>query len=456
MFKDYAAMYKEKCMTPAEVAKLFDDGDGISCPTLNGLPRLISKALCDRIVNDEVKDIEFIVGLNLNAPHMWSQEVLDKTHYASGYIGPFERKAAATNSIDPLVWRFFENARLMSDVRGTNVCWMTASPMDEHGYFSCALNCSHTYSLYKWRQERGLPTKLFLEVNKNAPTCYGYNHFHISEVTALTEADWDLIELPQEDPSEIDIAIANYVANEVPDGATIQLGIGGLPNAIGKLLSTKKDLGCHSEMIVQAYLDLFKCGALNNSKKSFMRGRCVGTMAAGTKELYKWVDHNPGVWIFGINDCADPNIIAQNDNFIAINCVLEADLAGQCVCDSIGYTPFSGTGGQADFIQGAWQSKGGKAILCLPSTYTDKEGKIHSKIVPAVQGWVGVCRNDVQYLCTEYGIVFLKGNTMRERVAKIISIAHPDFREELRYQAKQMNLIHSLSDVNLEGMRKTI
>ncbi|MGX8701016.1 acetyl-CoA hydrolase/transferase family protein [Caproiciproducens sp.] len=456
MSQYYEEMYREKFRTPEEIATMFEDGDGVSCPTMNGLPRMISKALCDRIAADKVKNIEFVSGLNLNAPHMIKQEVLDRSHYASGYIGPLERKAAADNSIDPLVWRFFENARLMSDVRGTNVCWMTASPMDEHGYFSCALNCSHTYSLYRWRQQHGLPTKLFLEVNKNAPTCYGYNHFHISEVTALTEANWDLIELPQEEPSEIDTAIATYVAQEVPDGATIQLGIGSLPNAIGKLLSNKKDLGCHSEMIVQAYLDLFKCGALNNSKKSYLPGRCVGTLVAGSKELYKWVDRNPGIWIYGINDCADPNIIALNDNFIAINCVLEADLAGQCVCDNIKYLQFSGTGGQADFIQGSWQSKGGKAILCLPSTYTDKQGKVHSKIVPTVTGWVGVARNDVQYLCTEYGIVFLKGCTMRERVAKIISIAHPDFREELLYEAKRMNLIHSLSDVDLKSMHRTI
>lgn len=451
---DYQAQYKEKCMTPENAAMLFDHGDRISCPTLNGMPKLISGAVCERIKKDELKDIEFIIGLNINAPAMLHEEVLAKSHYASGYIGAPERKPARDLKIDPLIWRFFDDARLMSEVRDVNVCWITVSPMDEHGYFSASLSCSHTYSLFRWREREGKKTKLFLEVNKNAPTAYGHNHFHISEVTALVEADWDLITLPQVEANAVEEAIAHHVAAEVPDGATIQLGIGGLPNAVGKLLRNKKDLGCHSEMIVEAYLDLFNCGALNNSKKSFMPHRCVGTLCAGSKELYKWIDRNPGVWIMGINDCADPNIIAQNDNFIAINSVLKVDLSGQCTIDNTNYIQMSGTGGQADFVQGAWQSKGGKAILCLPSTYTDKQGEVHSRIMPVVDGWVGCSRNDVQYVATEYGIIFLKGTTLSERVEKIIGIAHPDFREELLYQAKERGFISSIHLINLQKMSK--
>jgi acyl-CoA hydrolase len=457
MDQKWLDMYAQKRKTPEEAALMLEDGDGISVPTLNGHPRLISKATAERIKRDELKNIEFIIGLNLTVPELFSPEVLAKSHYCDGYMGSGAVRAAAKNNqADFLVWRFFENARLMVDVRGTNCVFMTAAPMDEHGYFSCALNCSHTYSLFQKRKKNGLPTKVFLEVNKNAPVCYGYNHFHISEVTALTEADWSLMELPAVPSDENDVAIAHYVAEQVPDGATIQLGIGGLPNAIGKQLASKKDLGCHSEMIVEAYLELYKAGALNNSKKSYMPGRCVATLAAGSRDLYKWIDRNPSIWIFGIDDCADPYVIAQNDNFMAINSVLECDLAGQCMSDSMGYSPYSGTGGQADFIQGAWQSKGGKAFLCLNSTFTDKEGKLQSKIRPTIQGWVGVSRNDVQYLVTEYGCVFLKGSTIRERIQKVVSIAHPEFREWLVGEAVKHGFIRSASDVNLKGMRTVI
>jgi len=456
MEQKWRQMYLEKLKTPEEAVELIEDGDGISFPTINGTPRFLSKALADRIVKDEVKDLEFIVGLNLNAPDLIRPEVLSRVHYCGGYLSPFERPAAQNNTMDVLVWRFFDDARLMADVRGTNVCFMTAAPMDNQGYFSCALNCSHTYSLYQKLKRQGKPVKVFLEVNKNAPACYGYNHFHISEVTALIEADWDLIEIPSEAPNEKDTAIASYVAEYIPDGATIQLGIGGLPNAVGKQLVNKKDLGCHSEMIVEAYLDLYKCGAMNNSKKSYLPDRFVATLMAGSKELYQWADQNPSINIFGIDECANPNLIGLNDNFMAINSTLECDLSGQCISESVGIIPYSGLGGQADFVQGAWQSKGGKAFLCMYSSYTDKEGTLRSKISPVVNGWVSVTRNDVQYMATEYGCVFLKGKTMFERVKLITSIAHPDFREGLVYEAKKLGMIHSTTDINIKAMRKEI
>lgn len=449
-------MYQDKLKSPEEAVKLIDNGDGISFPTMNGTPRYLSKALADRIERDEVHDLDLIVGLNLNAPDLIKPSVLSKVKYNGGYISPLERAAAQKNLIDYWACRFFDIPRCMDEVRGINVCFMTTSQMDEHGYFSASANCSHTYSLFRRLKMLGKPVKLFIEVNKNAPFCYGYNHFHISEVTALTEGNWDLITLPVEEPDEKDIAIAGYIAEEIPDGATVQLGIGKLPNAVGKQLTNKKDLGCHSEMIVDAYLDLYKSGALNNSKKTYMPGRSVGTLVAGSKELFKWVDKNPSVWIYGIDDCANPDIIAKNDNFMAVNSIMECDLSGQCISESSGILPYSGMGGQADFVEGAWKSKGGKAFLCMYSTYTDKEGKLHSKIKPVVNGWVGVTRNDVQYLVTEYGCVYLKGRSIGERVKLIISIAHPDFREELAYEAKRLGIINPDTDISLKNMRKTI
>ncbi|HWQ73952.1 MAG TPA: acetyl-CoA hydrolase/transferase C-terminal domain-containing protein, partial [Syntrophomonas sp.] len=448
MNQKWRQMYAEKLKTPEEAVKLVADGDKISFPTINGTPRFLSKALAERVMKDEVKDLELIVGLNLNATDLLKPEVLSRVHYCGGYLSPFERQVS--DQMDLLVWRFADDARLMYEVRGTNVCFMTVAPMDEHGYFSAALNCSHTYSMFQKLKANGKPVKVFLEVNKNAPTCYGFNHFHISEVTALIEADWDLIEIPSEEPNEKDIAIGSYVAEMIPDGATVQLGIGGIPNAVGKQLVHKKDLGCHSEMIVEAYLELYKCGALNNSKKNYMPDRFVATLLAGSKELYQWVDHNPAVCIYGIDECATPEFVARNDNFISINSTMECDLSGQCISETKGIIPYSGMGGQADFVQGAWQSKGGKAFLCMYSSYTDGKGELRSKISPVVNGWISISRNDVQYIVTEYGCVYLKGKTMQERVKLITSVAHPDFREWLVYEAKRLGIIQSISDVNLK------
>lgn len=456
MYEKWQQMYAEKLKTPQEAVKMVEDGDAFSFPTMSGTPRVLTHAFAQYFATGAVKDIDMVVGLNLNAPELIKPEVTSKVHYCAGYISPFERPAAIKNEIDYFPLRFNDIPRLMEENRGTNVIMMTVAPMDEHGYFSAGMNCSHTYSLFRRLKEHGKPFKVFLEVNKKAPRCFGFNQFHISDVTALIEADWDPITLPAEESDECDVALAHYIAQEIPDGATVQLGIGKLPNAIGKELAHKKDLGCHTEMIVDAYLDLYKCGALNNSKKTYMSDRFVGTIIAGSKELFDWINNNPSVIINGIEECADPAIIARHDNFMAINSIMECDLSGQAISESSGIRPYSGMGGQADFHLGARLSNGGKSFLCLPSTYTDKNGKMHSKIKPVCNGWIGITRYDVMYIATEYGCVNLSGRTMHERVALMISIAHPDFREELLEEAVKLGIIGSANDINLKAMRQHI
>jgi len=455
LLEKWQKMYQQKLKTPAEAARLIENGDKISLPTANGTPRVLWQAIAQRIANGELTDSELMVGLNLNAPYLCTPEIASQIHYRGGYISPFERPLAQKGIIDPAPVRFIDIPRTLME-RGYNAVTMTASPMDNNGWFSCAINCSHSYSLTRRALKNGQPMKVFLEVNPHAPHVHGHNHFHISEVTAVNEADWDLIAPPRPEINEKDVAIASYIAEQIPDGACVQLGIGGLPDAVGKQLTNKKDLGCHTEMIVDAYLDLYKAGALTNRKKTFMEDKMVGSMVVGEQKLYDFVDHNPGIEVHGIDFCADPNNIAKNDNFMAINAITECDLAGQCISESIGYVPYSGIGGQADFVQGAWQSKGGKAFLALYSTLTDKFGESHSKISPVINGWVGISRWDVQYLVTEYGCVYLKGAAMRERVQKMVSIAHPDFRDWLVGEAKRLNLIESTSDINLKYMRKSI
>ncbi|MGS0765328.1 acetyl-CoA hydrolase/transferase family protein [Syntrophomonas curvata] len=456
MYKDWQDMYKEKLKTPEEAVKLVENGDRISFPTANGNPRFLSTALAGRIKNGELPDCELTVGLNLNAPELCKPEVASKCYYRAGYISPFERPMAQQGICDPTPFRFTDIPRTCVQDRDYNVVFMTASPMNEHGWFSAAMSCSHSYSMTRQAWAKGKPMRVFLEVNNNAPFVHGQNHFHISEVTVLTEANWDIIAPPPDKPNQKDEAMANYIAELVPDGATLQLGIGGLPNILGKYLTSKKDLGCHTEMIVDAYLELYKAGVLTNRRKTFMPHKTIGTIIWGSKELHGFCHNNPGVEIHGIDFCANPNIIALHDDFIAVNSIMECDLAGQCVSESMGIVPYSGMGGQADFVQGAWQSKGGKAFLCLYSTFTDKEGTEHSKIAPVVNGWVGISRWDVQYLVTEYGCAYIKGTGMRERVRNIVGIAHPDFREWLVAEAKRLNLIDSRSDINIKKMRKIV
>lgn len=455
MLEKWQKMYQEKLKTPEEAAQMIKNGDKISLPTANGTPRVLWQAIAQRIAKGELIDSELTVGLNLNAPYLCTPEIATQIHYRAGYISPFERPLAQKGLLDPWPTRFMDIPRTMMD-SDYNAVTMTATPMDQNGWFSCALNCSHSYSLTRRALKNGKPMKVFLEVNKNAPYVHGHNHFHISEVTAINEADWDLIAPPRAEICEQDVAIAGYIAEQIPDGACVQLGIGGLPDAVGKQLTNKKDLGCHTEMIVDAYLDLYKAGALTNRKKTFMEDKMIGSIVIGQPDLYEFVNQNPGVEVHGIDFSADPNNIAKNDNFMAINAITECDLGGQCISESMGLVPYSGIGGQADFVQGAWQSKGGKAFLALYSAFTDKTGKNHSKISPVVNGWVGISRWDVQYLVTEYGCVYLKGASMRERVQRMVSIAHPDFRDWLVSEAKRLNMIASTTDINIKHMRKSI
>lgn len=456
MYDKWQEMYKAKLRTAEKAAQMVEDGDRLVAPTGNGAPRLFWYHIAKRIENGDLRNAETLFGLNLNAPDMCRPEVASQCHYLDGYISPVSRKGAQQAVIDKWPVKFSEIPKSLIEIRDSNVATFTVSPMDKHGYFSVGCHASHTYSATRRALRRGKPMKIFVEVNRNYPYTYGNNHLHISEITSVHEADWDLIAVPPAEPTAKDIAIGSYIAEHIDDGACLQLGIGGIPNAVGKQLVRKRDLGCHTEMIVDAYLELFKAGALTNRAKNFMPDRMVGTIVFGSRELYDFVDHNPGVEIHGIDFANNPDIAAQNDDLMAINAIMECDLGGQCISESVGTAPYSGLGGQADFVQAAARSKGGKAFLAMYSTYQDKNGQQHSKIMPLVSGWVSISRWDVQYVVTEYGCVNIKGLSMSERVEKMVSIAHPDFREWLVAEAKRMNYINSCSDINLKRMRQAI
>ncbi|MDD3895319.1 MAG: acetyl-CoA hydrolase/transferase C-terminal domain-containing protein, partial [Syntrophomonadaceae bacterium] len=285
--------------------------------------------------------------------------------------------------------------------------------------------------------------KILAEVNSYMPRTHGNNHFHISELAAVVENDLPLFELPDIPLTEQDELIGQYIAERVPDGACLQLGIGGIPNAVGKYLINKKDLGIHSEMLCDTMVDLYEAGVITGTKKKLLPRRWVACFAMGSKRLYDFLADNPMIEMHDSEWVNDPYVIAMNDNVVSINATLEVDLSGQCASEAIGTRQYSGAGGQMDFTEGAWRSNGGLAFLACYSTYKDKSGVMHSSIVPTLRpgSMVTTTRNDVQYVVTEYGVARLKGFNLRQRVNDLVRIAHPDFRDWLMEEAMKLNYI---------------
>ncbi len=323
-----------------------------------------------------------------------------------------------------------------------NIFVASASMPDKNGFISLAT--SNTYE----RRMIECADITILEINPNFPFTYGDLVVHVSDVDYLLEADYPVPCIPDVPSNEKDMVIGKQIAEFVPDGACIQLGIGGIPNAVAEFLKEKNDLGIHTELITSGMADLVKMGVVTNKCKQINKGQMVATMVLGNKELYEFVDRNPGVAIYDGAWVNDPYVIAQNDNQISINTSLEIDLTGQCASESIGSRQFSGTGGQADTAIGAQMSKNGRSIIALYSTAMVKDkvtGERHevSKIVTQLQrgAAVSLSRNDVDLVVTEYGVADLRGTNLQERVRALVSIAHPKFRDELLDQALECGII---------------
>jgi len=313
--------------------------------------------------------------------------------------------------------------------------------MDKNGYFNFGLANSVTGS------HLSKSKTVIVETNENVPYCMGGNFesIHISGVDCIVEGkNLPLVEVPPAEPRGADAQIARHILNEIEDGATLQLGIGGLPNTIGRLLagSDLKDLGIHTEMLVDSCVDLYEAGRVTGRLKSVDRFKMTYTFALGTKKLYDFMHMNPTCASYPVNFVNDPRVIAFNPKVIAINNALEIDLYSQVCSESAGTRQISGTGGQLDFIFGAFQSKGGKGIISLSSTFTEADGTVRSRIVPWLRpgSVVTIPRSIVHYVATEYGIVQLKGLSTWERAEKLIGIAHPDFRDGLVKQADEMKI----------------
>ena len=306
--------------------------------------------------------------------------------------------------------------------------------MDKHGYFSLGAVNSYAPAMIDKAKH------LFVEVNENTPRAVCGAQLHISQISGLVENTVELPPLPPPKLDEVSITIGNLIAEQISDGACIQLGIGAIPDAVGMALKNKHDLGIHTEMFTSSMVDLIECGAVNNSKKQIHRGISVTTFAFGAKKIYDYIDDNPAIAIMPVDYVNDPEVICRNDNVVSINAALEVDLFGQVCAESIGTRLMSGSGGQVDYVRGACQSRGGKSFIAFTST---AKGGTISKIKPMLTegAVVTTSKNDVDYIVTEYGIAHLRGETMSSRVKQLISIAHPAFRDELRFDAKKRGIL---------------
>ena len=338
--------------------------------------------------------------------------------------------------------RYSELPRYYTDhITPPDVAMFQVTPMDKHGYFNFGLSASHLRAVIEKSKV------VIVEVNKNMPRCLGGfdNCIHISEVDMIVEGRNDPMGIQPSNPAtEVDKAVAKLIVEQIPNGACLQLGIGGMPNTVGAMLceSDLKDLGVHTEMYVDAYVDLALAGKVTCMRKNLDRGRQVYAFAAGTQKLYDYLDDNPACMAAPISYTNDVRTVAALDNFISINNAVDVDLYGQVNGETAGIKQISGAGGQQDFVLGAYLSKGGKSFICLSSTHKNKDGSLASRIRPTLQtgSVVTDTRVNTMYVVTEYGIAPLRDRTIRQRVENLIAVAHPDFRAELRRQADQWML----------------
>ena len=394
-------------------------------------------------IADRVKNVNVNMCLSLRNYEFLESSVYEESFdTVSTFFGPGSRMAQKKRKISyfPNNLHFMGNKRLHAI--HPNIFIGTGTYPDEHGYLSISL--ANVYE----KEVMEAADMIIIEVNKKCPRTFGDVELHINDVNYLIETDYDLLEVPNAEPNEKDLAIGKFISEYINDGDCIQLGIGGIPNAVAKSLYGKKNLGVHTEMITDEMIHLAKAGVINGKCKTLHKGKMVAAFAMGSREMYDYLDNNPSVRIFSGAYVTDPYIVAQNDNQVSINTTLEVDLTGQCCSESLGSRTFSGTGGQTDTAVGAQMSKNGRSFIALYSTAMVKNPKTGereeiSKIVCQLKqgAAVSLSRNDVQYLVTEYGVVNLEGLSIKERVEKIISIAHPKFREQLMQEAKEVGLI---------------
>ncbi len=428
-------LFHQRLVTADEAVSHIQSGNRIFLTGNCSVPQQLLAALVRRAHAAEVEDVEIVQVLTIGDTDYVNPDLEGKLRVNTLFISPNVRQAVNQGRADftPVflgeIPHLFKRGILPIDVTLVHL-----SPPDEHGFCSFGIEVGLT------KPAAEASKMIIAEINENMPRTLGDSFIHVSKLDYIVEVDYPLAEMPQGSPGEVQQRIGAHIAEMIPNGATLQMGVGGIPDAVLLYLQDKKDLGVHTEMFSDGIIPLVESGVVNNSRKTLHPGKIIVGFILGSKTLYDFVDNNAMVEFHPSDYVNDPFLIAQNEKMVAINSAIEVDLTGQICSDSIGHYFYSGVGGQLDFIRGASRSKGGLPIIALPATA--KGGQI-SRIVSELKVGAGVVttRNDVHYVVTEWGVAELYGKTIRQRVEALINIAAPEFRDRLRREAHKLNYI---------------
>jgi 4-hydroxybutyrate CoA-transferase len=421
--------YRNKIISLEDAAKYVTSNSIIFLSGNAATPGLFIEKLAAR--KDDLENVQVNHLLMMGEDPLSAQGMEKHFRHNSLFVGPADRAAVNEGRSDYVPIFLFEIPSIFMDrLIPLNFAYVHVSPPDEHGFMSFGVECVASKAAAESADF------VVAQVNEHMPRTLGDSFLHISRVHKIVEYNQEIPILNKKGFTEVERKIGEYIAGLVDDGATVQMGIGGIPDAVLAALENKKDLGVHTEMISDGIVEGIEKGFITNRKKTLHPGKVIGTFVLGSQRLYDFVDNNPYFEIHPTNYTNNPFVVAQNDNMIAINSAIEVDITGQVCSDSIGTRIYSGFGGQVDFIRGAAYSKGGKPIIALPSTAkNDTLSKITTQLKPGAG--VVTTRADVHYVVTEYGIAYLHGKNLRQRAQELANIAHPNFRDELIHYAKK-------------------
>lgn len=436
---DFHTVYQEKLCSAEQAVSLIPSCGVIGMGMRAATPPALVKALADRARAGGIEklDVYYLRCGKIAMETIFQEDLMGKFRPHSSMLTRAEMDLAAKGFEKGKKYVYFvpisfsQYPRIISETVSLDAFIVTVAPPDKSGSLNFGIHGDYAIELSRKAK------KLIVEVNENMPRITGRTMLHLSEVDAIVENNCPLLEELSKEPEENDHKIAKLITSLIPDGATIQIGIGSVPNAVCQGLINHKDLGVHTEVISSGLVDLIQRGVITNRKKTLYPYQTVFTFATGTKEMYEFLDDNPSICCLPVSYVNDPYVIGQNDGMVSVNSFLEIDFSGQVNAEFLGHQ-FSGPGGQLDFVRGAYYSKGGKSILASHST--GKNGQV-SKIVPRLNSLVTDTRIDIDYVATEYGCCKLRGKSTTERTLALIELAHPKFREELLQKAKEQNFI---------------
>ncbi len=420
--------YKSKVVSAEQAVTAIKSGDKLFSSGNAATPYRILSALAKR--KDELQRVEVFHLLLMGDDPLSRPDMNGHFRHKSLFVGPADRRAVNEGRADYFPIFLYEIPQLFREQIQLDVAIIHTSPPDDHGFVSLGVETAASKAAAE------TANLVIAQVNEKMPRSLGDCFIHVSKIDKSVEVSEELPELESRSSTEVERKIAQHIMPLIEDRSTLQLGIGGIPDAVLSLLKDRKDLGIHTEMVSDGVVEAIESGIVTNAYKSLHPGKVIATFVLGSRELYKYIHNNPLFELHQVDYTNDPVVVAQNDGIVAINSAIEVDFTGQVCSDSMGYTIYSGFGGQVDFIRGAARAKGGKPIIALPSTA--KNGQI-SRIVPHLKQGAGVVtsRGDVHYVATEYGIANLHGKSLKERAEALIQIAHPDFRRELENFAKE-------------------